>query len=101
MPRPEGDAPRLQHALAAGKGGDAGRVEDDVVGRAVPGEILLGVVDDPRGSERAHEIKIGRAANACHFCPKMLGDLDRRRPDIARSADDQDLVSAFDATLAL
>ena len=57
------DPARLQRAPAAPERVLADRVEDDVVRLAVLREVLLRVVDDLVGAERAHELDVLRVAH--------------------------------------
>ena len=79
--------------FATGKRDGTRRVEDDVVGLAALGEILLGVVDHLVRPNRAHELDIGGAADPGYFGAEVLRDLYRRRADATGSADDQDVVT--------
>src|SRR5690606_12308925 len=90
---------RFQRLAAAGEGGGAGGIEDDVPGLAAAGEILPGVVDHPFGPERAYQIDIAGAADAGHLGAEMPGDLHGSGTDGARGADHQHLLAGTDAAL--
>ena len=68
----------------------ADRVEDDVVGLAVLGEVLLQVVDHLVGAERTHELDVLRAAHGGDVGAEVLRQLDPRRPDRTGRAVDED-----------
>ena len=84
------DAARLDGAPAAPERVLADRVEDDVVRLAVLREVLLEVVDDLVGSERAHELDVLRVADGGDVGAGGFGQLYPCRPDRAGGAVDED-----------
>src|SRR2546426_5722397 len=68
----------------------ADRVEDNVVRLAVPGEVLLRVVDHPVGSERSHELEVLRAAYRGDVGFEVFGQLHPGGADSPRRAVDED-----------
>ena len=70
----------------------ADRVEDDVVRLAVLREVLLQVVDDLVGAERAHELDVLRVADRGDVGAEVLGELHSRRPDRPGGAVDEDAL---------
>ncbi len=72
-----------------GEGQAAHVVEDHVVPRRPGGEVLLRVVDDVRGAERAHQLDVARAAHARDLGAERRRDLDRERADPAAGPDDE------------
>ena len=71
-------------------------VEDPVVALAGLRVVDLRVVDDVVGAERADEVQLVGAGDAGHLGAHRLRDLDGERADVARRADDQDLVARLD-----
>src|SRR4051812_19434253 len=65
------------------------QVEHHVVAPLGLGEVLLRVVDDPAGAERADQVDVPRAADAGHVSSKRLRDLHGERADTARCTVDQ------------
>jgi hypothetical protein len=65
-------------------------VEDDVVHLAVLGEVFLGVVDDPVGSQRSHKLEVLRAAHRRDVGIEVPGQLHPCSADGARCAVDED-----------
>ncbi len=71
----------------------ADRVEDDVVGLAVLREVLLEVVDDLVGPERAHHLDVLRVAHGGDVGAEVLRELHRRRSDRSRRAIDENAAT--------
>src|SRR5439155_533194 len=70
----------LQRAAAAPERVLPDRVEDDVVRLAILGEVLLGVVDDLVGAERAHQRDVLGGAYRGDVGAEGRGQLHRRGP---------------------
>src|SRR5437016_11645889 len=68
----------------------ADRVEDDVVRLAVPGEVLLRVVDHVVGSERADELEVLGVAHGGDMRAEVLRELHSCGSDRSRGAVDDD-----------
>jgi hypothetical protein len=64
------DAVRRQGLLALRRRELAHGIEDDVVGHAALGEVLLRVVDDTVCPEGSHQLKVGGAADAGDVGPE-------------------------------
>jgi hypothetical protein len=90
----------FQRAPAPPKRLLADRVEDDVVGLVVPGEVLLQVVDDLVRSQRADELDVLGVARRRDASPEVLGELHAGGADRTGCAVDQDLPSLQPARLA-
>src|SRR6266513_701479 len=75
----------------------ADRVEYDIAARDGFGEILLLIVDDPLGAERANIIVIASAGGRDDGRTDMLGELDRKTGNAAGAALDQDCLAALHA----
>jgi hypothetical protein len=75
----------------------AGRVEDDVVRLAVLREVVLQVVDDLLGSERAHEGEVLRAADGGDVGAEVLRHLHGADADRPGRAVDRDPPALLDA----
>jgi hypothetical protein len=71
----------FERALTAPERQQADRVEDDVVGLAVPAEVLLRVVDDLVGSERPDELGVLGVAHPGDVGLEIPGELNGRGPD--------------------
>ena len=67
-------------------------VEDDVVALVAVSEVLLGVVDDVVGADRADQLNVLGAAHSGHLGAENLGDLHSECADPARGPVDQDLL---------
>src|SRR5579883_1209439 len=89
----------LQRAQAIRDRAERRRVDDEIVERWLTGEVLTGVVDDPVGSDRAHEVDVPRAAHARHLGAERLRDLHGERAHASRRAVDEDLRAGPDPPL--
>ena len=88
--------PRVSARGGLREGAAAGDVDDDVIALAASRESpLLRVVDDPIGAERSHELDVVCRAHGRDVCAERLGDLHRERPDSARGAVDEHLLSGL------
>ena len=76
----------------------ADRVEDDVVRLPVLREVLVQVVDDLVGAERAHELDVLRVADRRDVCAEVGGELHRCRSARARRSVDKDPRSRADTS---
>jgi len=74
----------------------SGDVENKVVPPPAPGEILLGVVDDLIGSDRADQVRVPRTADPGDGRAERPGDLHGERANAARCPVDQDLLAGLD-----
>src|SRR5271169_7132935 len=74
-------------------------VEKKVVMLAAPGEILLGVVNDPICADGPNHFHIPCTAYAGHICAERLGDLHSERTHASRCTIDQDLLPRLNPSL--
>src|SRR5688572_26964763 len=74
----------------------ADRIEDDVVGLAAPGEVLLRVVDDLVGAKGRDEGQVASAADPRDPSAEGLGELYGRRTYRPGSAIDEDALSGLE-----
>ena len=71
-------SPRLRHRVVPDV------VEDEVVALSALREVLLGVVDDVVGADRADQVDVPGAGDAGHLGTERLGDLHGERAHAAR-----------------
>src|SRR5277367_2254333 len=74
-------------------------VEKKVVMLPAPGEILLGVVNDPICADGPNHIHIPCTAYAGHICAEPLGDLHSERAHASRCTIDQNLLPRLNPSL--
>ncbi len=85
-------AAALDHGKTAPERLAALGVEDEVeIGEHFV-ELLRAVVDDLIGAQLAHQLDVARADGGGHVTAEVLRELDRERPDAARSSVDQDAL---------
>src|SRR5438874_4531580 len=94
---PDEPATGLQDLVGTNLHLAADRVEYDIAARDGFGEILLLIVDDPLGAERANIIVIASAGGRGDGRTDMLGELDRKTGNTAGAALDQDCLAALHA----
>ena len=78
----------------------AADVEDHVVAMVAGREVIAGVVDDVIGAEGSNQIDLGGTAHTSDFRTESLGDLNGKRANAARRADDQHLLPRLHVRLA-
>ena len=71
-------------------------VEDEVVARSALPEVLLGVVDDMVGPDRADHVQVLRAGHAGDLGTERLGDLHGERAHASRRPVDENLLPRLD-----
>ena len=71
-------------------------VDDQVVARSVPAEVVDGVVDDAVGADRVHRLDVRRAAHARDLRTERLGDLHREGAHAAGGTVDQHALPCLD-----
>jgi hypothetical protein len=79
-----------------GQGPVPGHLQDQVIAPPSSGEVLLGVVDDVVGPERADQVDTVGAAHPGHLGAERLGQLDREAAHPTRGPDDHDLLAGLD-----
>src|SRR5947207_6828800 len=94
---PNKPAAGLQDLVGAHLHLAADRVEDDIAAGDGFREILLLVIDDPVGAERADIIVVAGAGGRDDGRTDMLGELDRKTGNTASAALDQDCLAALQA----
>ncbi len=71
-------------------------VDDQVVTRPVPAEVVDGVVDDAVGADRPDQLDVLRAADTRDVRAERLGDLHREGAHAARGSVDQHALPRLD-----
>jgi hypothetical protein len=74
-------------------------VENQVVTLPAPGEILLGVINDPICADGSNHVHIPCTAYAGHIRAERLGDLHSERTHASRCTIDQDLLPGQNPSL--
>src|ERR1700721_1654011 len=74
-------------------------VEKKVITSPAPGEILLGIVNDPIYADGSNHVHISCTAHAGHICAERLGDLHSERTHASRCTIDQDLLPRLNLSL--
>jgi hypothetical protein len=74
-------------------------VEKKGVTLPAPGEILMGVVNDPICANGSNHVHIPCTAYDGHICAKRLGDLNSERSNASRCAIYQDLLPRLNPSL--
>src|SRR5207302_8760139 len=87
---------RGEDASEGQRRGGSRELKDQVVQLASPGEVLLGVVDDLVGADRADHFQVPGAADSGDLRAIPLRDLHGERPDPSRRSDNQHLFSRPD-----
>jgi hypothetical protein len=79
-----------------GQGTVPGHLQDQVIALPGAGEVLLGVVDDLVGTDRADHVQALGAAHPGHLGAEGLGQLDREAADPTRRPDDHHRLAWLD-----
>src|ERR1700721_547187 len=74
-------------------------VEKKVITSPAPGEILLGIVNDPIYADGSNHVHISCTAHAGHICAERLGDLHSERTHASRCTIDQNLLPRLNPSL--